>query len=344
MYEAFYGLSSRPFDLSPDPRYLVQTEIHHEALSNLEHAITSRKGISLLVGEAGTGKTTVIRAAIEKPRKKVHCVYLHNPALTRVEFVRMLARQFELSADAHNSKTDLLFELERLLSERQRQNETTVIVIDEAQCLPSELLDEVRLLTNIETSSDKLLLLIIAGQPEIAEKLNEPAFRQLKQRIALRCELRPLHLEESAKYIAGRIQSAGGRPSYVFTREAVGVVHEHARGIPRVINVSADNALLTGFAEQERPVRTDIVRRVCRDFDIAAGAPAQNARQSTDRRPSEMSLTSSEREMINAGMSAYTDVAQRRSLQTSSATAEDRRFGIREIAQSRTTKKDIQRI
>jgi len=310
MYERFYGLSSRPFDLSPDPRYLVQTEIHYEALSNLEYAIASRKGITLLIGEAGTGKTTVIRAAIEKPRERIHCVYLHNPALTRAEFIRMLALQFSLSVDAHSSKTDLLLELERLLRERHRQNETTIIVIDEAQSLPYELLDEVRLLSNIETSSDKLVSLIIAGQPELAARLNEPEFRHLKQRIALRCELRSLKVDEAATYIAGRIRSAGGIPSRIFSREAVAVIHEYSRGIPRTINVIADNALISGFAEEQQPVRTDIVRKVCRDFDISGAVVPQNNVTTTGPRRSGLPLTDAERQMINAGISAYTNVAQ----------------------------------
>ena len=274
MYEQFYGLTARPFDLSPDPRFLVVTEVHQEALSNLQYAIASRKGITLLVGEAGTGKTTVIRAAIETQPERIHCVHLHNPALTKAEFVEMLAAQFALSDSARASKTELLLELEELLKRRRELGETTVLVVDEAQSLPYELLDEIRLLTNIETSSEKLVTLIIAGQPEIAERLNGAAFRQFKQRIALRCALRPLSLNESVGYIASRIQFAGGAPAAVFTREAVTLIHEYARGIPRTINVLADNALVSGFAAQQRPVRTQLVRDVGIDFDISASRPA----------------------------------------------------------------------
>jgi general secretion pathway protein A len=268
MYQQFYGFHARPFDLTPDPRYLVATDIHREALNNLEYGIASRKGITLLVGEAGTGKTTVIRAAIEKQPARTHCVHLQNPALTRGEFLKMLAAQFGLSRRARISKTDLLLELEILLRRRHDAGETTVLIVDEAQSLPSELLDEVRLLTNIEMPSEKLLPLVIAGQPEIADRLNEPAFRQLKQRIALRCELRPLSLKESVGYIAGRISAVGGSPARVFTREAVVLIHEYSHGIPRTINVLADNALLGGFAAQQRPVMTQLVRDVCHDFDI----------------------------------------------------------------------------
>ena len=213
MYEAFFGFRERPFDLTPDPRYLVSTAVHREALSNLEYAIGSRKGISLLLGEAGTGKTTVIRAAIAKQPEKIHCVHLHNPALNRNEFVEMLSARFDLSQRARTSKSGLLLELEELLRSRSAANETTVLIVDEAQSLPLELLEEIRLLTNIETNAEKLLTLIIAGQPELATRFTEHSLRQLKQRIALRCELRPLSLSETAEYIAGRINVAGGYAS-----------------------------------------------------------------------------------------------------------------------------------
>jgi type II secretory pathway predicted ATPase ExeA len=272
MYEAFYGFRERPFDLTPNPRFLVSTEVHREALSNLEYALATRKGITLLVGEAGAGKTTVLRAAIEKQPARVHCVHLHNPALTREEFVEMLASQFGLSSRAHDSKTAMLLELEQLLRERHLADETTALIIDEAQSASSALLEEVRLLANIETDSEKLVSLVIAGQPEIAERLNQPSLRQLKQRVALRCDLRPLRLEETFTYVALRIKAAGGIATHVFTREAVELIHERSHGSPRTINVIADNALVAGLATQTRPVSTQIVAEVCRDFDIASAA------------------------------------------------------------------------
>ena len=307
MYEQFYGLGARPFDLTPDPRYLVATAIHREALSNLEYAIASRKGISLLLGEAGTGKTTVIRAAIAKQPERIHCVHLHNPALTRVEFVEMLAARFGLTDRARSSKTELLLELEELLRQRRGASETTVLIVDEAQSLSPELMEEIRLLTNIETNSEKLLTLIIAGQPEVAKLFTEHALRQLKQRIALRCELRPLNLNETAEYLAGRIKAAGGVPVQMFTREAVRLIHEASRGIPRTINVIADNALVNGFAAQQRPVTTELVREVCRDFDIApsraemttpVAGPARAARR----------LSEAEQHTLDAAVAASTHV------------------------------------
>ena len=268
MYESFFGFRERPFDLTPNPRYLVLTDAHREALSNLEYAIASKKGVTLLLGEAGTGKTTVIRTALERQPEQVHCVQLQNPALSRFEFVEMLATRFGLSGRATESKTTLLMELEGLLAARRERGETTVLVIDEAQSLPLELLEEIRLLANIETAREKLLSVILAGQPELADRLNERSLRQLKQRVALRCELRPLTLLESCAYIAGRIRAAGGVGAQTFTREAVILMHERANGIPRILSVIADNSLLAGFAVQRRPVSTQLVLEVCSDLDL----------------------------------------------------------------------------
>ena len=273
MYEQFFGLRERPFDLTPNPRFLVLTESHREALANLEYGIGSRKGITLLVGEAGSGKTTMIRAAVEKMPARVHCVHLHNPTLSRPEFVEMLATRFGLSEEASQSKATMLIELEALLRARRAASETSVLVVDEAQSLPAELLEEIRLLANIETNDEKLLTLIIAGQPELAERLNDQSLRQLKQRIALRCELHALSAQEPAGYIAGRIRAAGGMGAKVFTREAVALIHERSAGIPRTISVIADNALVGGLAAGQRPVGSELVREICRDFDLKGGVP-----------------------------------------------------------------------
>jgi general secretion pathway protein A len=274
MYEAFFGLRERPFDLTPNPKFLVLTESHREVLLNLEYGIASRKGITLLIGEAGSGKTTVIRAAMERQPVKVHCVHLHNPTLSKNEFNEMLASHFGLSVQAARSKAAMLTELEALLRARQGQDEKTVLIVDEAQSLPLELLEEIRLLANIETNDEKLLSVIIAGQPELAHRLNDRALRQFKQRVALRCELRPLTAQETASYIVGRIRAAGGIAAEVFTRQAVTMMHERSMGVPRTISVIADNALLGGYAAGQRPVGAELVAEICRDFDFGASGPA----------------------------------------------------------------------
>jgi general secretion pathway protein A len=270
MYEAYFGLQERPFNLTPSPRFLVLTPAHREALSNLKYAIASRKGVTLLTGDAGSGKTTLVRTAIEQQQSAVRCVHLHNPALTRMEFVETLALKFGLSERAAGSKAWFLDELETLLVSRYSQGETTVLIVDEAQSLSLELLEEVRLLANIETSDDKLLSVVIVGQPEVVAKLEQLEIRQLKQRIALRCELHPLTLDETAAYLVGRIRVAGGIGTEVFTREAVILIHRESRGIPRMINVLADNALLGGFATGQKPVTSALVQEVCDDFRIGS--------------------------------------------------------------------------
>ena len=279
MYQSFFGLRECPFDLTPNPRFVVLTPGHQEALSNLEYGIANRRGITLLIGDAGTGKTTVIRTALQRQADIVHCVYLDNPALTREEFVEMLAVRFLLSPAAGHSKAALLTELDTTLRQRHRRGESTVLIIDEAQALPIDLLEEIRLLGNIETEEVKLLSIVLAGQPELAARLNLHPFRQLKQRIALRCELKPLSASETAGYLAGRIHAAGGVGAHVFTREAVLMMHEHSRGIPRTLSVIADNAMLSAFALGQKPVTSQIVAEVCRDFDLQPGtwAPAETA-------------------------------------------------------------------
>jgi general secretion pathway protein A len=269
MYQRFYGFQELPFDLTPNPKYLFFTKPHREALSNLQYGLFSAKSITLLIGEAGTGKTTLLRAALDSDRcRHVTCVYLNNPALTRDEFVELLADRFELGPRASESKTVMLAELERVLIERRARAQITALVVDEAQCLSSELLEEIRLLANSETATEKLLPLGLAGQPELRDRLNEAGLRQLKQRVALRCEIAPFRLEETAAYLTARIRIAGGEAANVFTRDAVVLIHEQSRGIPRTINVICDNALLTGMAIGRRLVDSEIVREVVRDFEL----------------------------------------------------------------------------
>jgi general secretion pathway protein A len=278
MYREFFGLRERPFDLTPNPRYLVLLDGHREALSNLTYGIAARKGITLLVGEAGTGKTTLIRTALERQPERSHAVHVQNPALTRAEFVEMLAARFGLDDEARRSKTAMLLQLEAVLHDRRMRGESTVLIIDEAQSIPMELLEEIRLLANIETAHEKLLSLVLAGQPELVPRLNDTALRQLKQRVALRCELRALTLNETFAYVAGRIRAAGGVGATVFTREAVALLHERSAGIPRTVSVLADNALLSAFALGVKPVTAALIQEVCADFDIGArrsGQPEQ---------------------------------------------------------------------
>jgi len=291
MYSTFFGLRERPFDLTPDPRYLLLTPHHREALATLRYGLESRKGILALTGEAGTGKTTLLHAALATAGRNGLFVHLTNPRLTREEFLEFLADAFALSRGAVSSKARLILDLERVLRERQAAGDPCVLIVDEAQCLPDDLLEEVRLLANIETEQTKLLSVILAGQPELAERLSTVGLRQLKQRVALRCSLAPLELRETAAYIAGRIRIAGGTAASVFTQDAVRLIHEASRGIPRWINVICDNALVSGFAADEKPVGRALVDEVCVDLDLRTGpdnaraphAPATSAPPAASR-------------------------------------------------------------
>jgi general secretion pathway protein A len=275
MYEKFFGLRERPFDLTPNPAYLFMTPKHREALATLQYGLRGRKGFTVVIGEAGTGKTTLVNAALQSQRGAGplgrDCIaFLNNPTLSPSEFVAYLAPSFGLSREAATSKARFLIELNASVTDRQHAGGLTALIIDEAQNLPDSLLEEVRLLANVETGSEKLLQIILTGQPELGDRLNQPSLRQLKQRIALRCVLTPLDKTETGAYIAARIWIASGSDLKLFTPEAVDAIYEASRGIPRTISVICDNSLVAGFALGENPVGRETVLEVCRDFDLVA--------------------------------------------------------------------------
>lgn len=275
MYEDFYGLSELPFELTANPKFLYLSAGQREALSTLEYGLFSAKALTLLVGEAGTGKTTLLHAALESPRcRDVRCVYLNNPTLRADDFVRLLAHKFGLSAAVGESKALLLAQLEVLLRERRGAGLITALVVDEAQSLSFEILEEIRFLANIETPAVKLLPVVLSGQPELAPRLEENNLRQLKQRVALRALLQPFQLAETAAYISCRISTAGGAPGRMFSLEAVGLIHELSGGIARTISVICDNALVTGMALGRRLVDRATVAEVCRELQLGPGTSA----------------------------------------------------------------------
>ena len=287
MYEQYYGLRERPFDLSPNPRFLFLSRGHKEALTHLRYGLGGRPGLTVLIGEAGTGKTTLVRAALQSlGAGESRIVHLSNPTLTRSEFYQYLASGYGFSVAAAESKTVFIKELALALTAAATAGGVLALVVDEAQSLPHTLLEEIRLLTNTEGTSGNTVAIALVGQPELAARLNDPSLRQLKQRVALRSELLPLDLNETAAYVAARVRVAGGRPDVLFTRDAILTIHEYSGGIPRTISVLCDNALVNGFAEDVKPVGRQILHEVCRDFELAQTTTAPHPHADVQATPS----------------------------------------------------------
>jgi general secretion pathway protein A len=274
LYEQYYGLSARPFEIGTTPPVLVLTDTHREALSTLQYGLRLHKGITLLVGEPGMGKSMLLRHALMVPPPANEppplFICLNNPTLNRRELLAFLAEELSLSRPAARCKTRFLREFAELLNRQRAEGGVAALIIDEAQSLPDELMEEVRLLANLEMNGTRWLSIVLAGQPALAERLNQPWLQQLKQRIGLRCVLAPLALHESAAYIAARIHAAGGEGGRLFTAEAVRLIHQYSAGVPRTLNVICDNALLTGLALATRPVDSDVVLEVSRELDLVS--------------------------------------------------------------------------
>jgi general secretion pathway protein A len=268
MYNAFFGLSESPFNLSPDPTFLYRSPQHEEVLANLVYGVQSRKGFIVLTGEVGTGKTTMLECLRDFLNvQRIAFATLFNSRLTVEQFFEMLAYDFELRC-ARNSKTEVLIALNQMLLERANAGRTTVLVIDEAHNLEWDVLEEVRLLGNLENRRGKLLQIVIAGQQELDRKLEAPEFRQLKQRIALRCTLEPFELAETAEYIQARLARAGMKNQTVFSRELIHEIHVRTQGIPRVINALCDNLLLTAFALESKSATLEMLEEVTADMRL----------------------------------------------------------------------------
>jgi general secretion pathway protein A len=266
MYRQFYGLKEIPFSLTPDPRYLYFTASHREVMANLHYGIQNGKGLIVTTGEVGTGKTTMLRAMLARLDRSVLTAYVFNPGLTVAEFYHYLATSFGITQYA--SRADLLMKLGKLLMMRHARGLRTVMIVDEAQGLQHELLEEVRLLLNFETYTEKQMQIILAGQPELRQVLNDPSLRQLKQRISLRCEIKPLRAEEVNSYIRTRLKTAGTSRLDIFTPESVALIYRASEGIPRLINNICDNALLTGFATGTTQISPDIIAEVAESLDL----------------------------------------------------------------------------
>ena len=287
MYKKFFGLKENPFNVNPDPRYLFLTHHTQEALACLTYGIETRKGFIMLTGEVGTGKTTLINKLLEWLHKeRVSTAFVFNPRLSVSQFFDFMMADFGIVCESRQ-KGQMLLKLNQWLLERYQAGERAVLIVDEAQNLSPQMLEEIRLLTNLETSTEKLLQIVLAGQPELEQKLNQPELRQLRQRITLRAKTRQLTLDETQGYIQERLRIAGAENIDLFSPEAIVAVHRYARGIPRVTNLLCEHSLVSSFVDQLNPVPPEIVEEVARDFDLhiidpVAPAPVQPFLPSTN--------------------------------------------------------------
>jgi general secretion pathway protein A len=274
MYKEFYGLRANPFNVNPDPRYLFLTRHTEEALACLTYGIQSRKGFVLLTGEVGTGKTTLINKLLEWLRlQQVATAFIFNSRLNVPQFLDYMMADFGIPCDSR-AKSQILLRLYNWLLDRYRAGETAVLIVDEAQNLSDEVLEEIRMLTNLETFTEKLLQIVLVGQPELEQKLKQPQLRQLKQRLTLRAKTHPLTLEETKAYIQQRLRIAGSNGNQIFEPESMISIHRYSSGIPRVINLLCEHCLVSAFVDQQKVIGPSVVDNVARDFDLGDNTSA----------------------------------------------------------------------
>lgn len=281
MYKAHFQLARNPFDLTPDPTCFVPTERHNETLAALYYGVRRHKGFVVVTGEVGTGKTLLLRCLLRllEDSRDISYAYIFNNRLSSTEFLQYILLDFGLPTAGKN-KCEMLFDLSQFLVSRASQQKTTVLIVDEAHLLSDELLEEVRLLSNLETYDDKLLQIVLVGQPELDEKLDSKGLRQLKQRIALRTHLCALSFEETQRYVEHRLEVAGANSnaSSIFLPKAVAMIYRFSRGYPRLINTICENSLITAYARQVATVSPEIVKLVAKEFKLDKGALAEEER------------------------------------------------------------------
>ncbi|MBI3404901.1 MAG: AAA family ATPase [Acidobacteria bacterium] len=268
MYKKFFGLKENPFNVNPDPRYLFLTPHTQEALAGLTYGIANRKGFITLIGEVGTGKTTLVNKLLDRLRAEhITTAFVFNSRLNVMQFLDFMMADFGITCESRD-KSAILLRLNEWLLDRYSKGDTPTLIVDEAQNLTAEVLEEIRLLTNLETSTEKLLQIILSGQPELEQMLRQPQLRQLRQRITLRCKTHPVTLEETHGYIQERLHVAGAGDEPIFSPEAVALVHRYSRGIPRVINLLCEHSLISAYVDQSRPIGPFVVEEVAREFEL----------------------------------------------------------------------------
>lgn len=271
MYKAFFNLTRNPFELTPDPSFLFSTKRHSEALAALYYGLRRHKGFVVVTGEVGTGKTLVLRCLLRllKSSTDVAYAYVFNSLLSPTEFLQYVLADFGLPTAGKN-KSELLFDLSQFLISRGSKDLTAVLIVDEAHHLSPEILEEIRLLTNLETAENKLLQIMLVGQPELDEKLDSVGLRQLKQRIALRARLEPLNEVETRGYIERRMLVAGrnDQADKIFLPETMMAIYQASRGIPRIINTICENALITAYARHMHSVTPEVIHEVTKGLRL----------------------------------------------------------------------------
>lgn len=276
MYEAYFRLAENPFGVNPDPRFLYMSEVHQEALAHLIYGVRQRKGFIVITGDVGTGKTTLLNKLLQGLDEHTRPVFISNPRLSTEEFLKTIAHGLGLQVEPF-SKAEFLIRMEALLVECMRRGENVVLVVDEAQNLSAELLEEIRLLSNLETAAEKMLQIILVGQQELNDKLAGPQLRQLRQRISQKFHISPLNRQETAEYIEHRLQVAGyAGASQLFSGRAVSRLYDFSGGYPRLINVVCDNLLLAAYARETHRVGASLVKEVTQNME-AAYEPVQPA-------------------------------------------------------------------
>lgn len=268
MYKSFFGLKENPFNANPDPRYLFLTRDIQEALAGLAYGIKNRKGFILLTGEVGTGKTTLLNRLLDWLNLEgVATAYIFNSQLDISQLLDFMMADFGIVCESRD-KSHVLMRLNHWLLQRYRDRKTSVLIVDEAQNLSFDVLEEIRLLTNFETANEKLLQIVLSGQPELDEKLRDPRLRQLRQRITMRCHTQPLSHEELSGYIAERLRIGGANGTPVFSPESIELIFKYSRGIPRVANLLCEHSLINSFVEQVRPVPERVVQEAAHEFEL----------------------------------------------------------------------------
>jgi general secretion pathway protein A len=277
MYKQFYGVTKNPFEINPDPAFFYPTPLHNEAWASLVYGVKKRKGFVVVTGEVGTGKTLLIQCILQWLNKsQISFSHIFNPRLSVLEFLQYFSADLGLPI-AEKNKSALLIQLNQYLIGCYRKGSTAVLIVDEGQLLGWDVLEEIRLLTNLETVQQKLIQIVLVGQPELERKLDSADLRQLKQRISLRCRLEPLSEDQVKKYISRRLEVAGAKPQAddIFSETALAVIFRYSNGLPRLINTICESALITGYARQLRQITPEVIEHVAHEARLDVRLPAE---------------------------------------------------------------------